>query len=166
MCLTIFFARIMDVSLATVKTIFVIKGKKLIASLIAFFEISIWFLIAKDVLSGETNIYTGLAYCFGFAAGTFVGVAIEKMMAIGNLTVQAIITLEQQELISILRDHEYAVTEIDCRGRSGQKIMLLIEAKRRDGSGVKKIVQDYDKNIFLKITDTNSVFGGYFNKTR
>lgn len=167
MCLTICVARIVDVSLATVKTIFIIKGKRLIASIIAFLEISIWLFIAKDVISGDLNIYYAIAYCCGFAIGTFIGISIEKLLAIGNLTVQAIIDEKQKEIINILRANDYGVTEIDCRGRSGYKILILIDVKRKNVPIVKKIIQNYDSKIFIKLTDTNTVFGGFFhNKTR
>ena len=56
-CLKIFFARILDVSLNTIRTTFVLRGKTLIVAIIAFLEITIWFLVARTALNTELNIF-------------------------------------------------------------------------------------------------------------
>ena len=57
LCLKIFFVRIIDVSMGTVATILTVKGKKILASVIGFIEILLWFLIVKEALNtDETSI--------------------------------------------------------------------------------------------------------------
>ena len=74
LCLKIFFVRIIDVSLGTVRTIFSVKGKNLIASLIGFVEITVWFLVVKEALNTtESGLIIGISYSLGFAVGTYVG---------------------------------------------------------------------------------------------
>ena len=74
MCLKIFFARLIDVSLGTFRTINIVKGKDLIASIIGLIEITVWFLVVKEALNTDNNsIFIVLAYALGFSVGTYIG---------------------------------------------------------------------------------------------
>ena len=74
LCIKVFLARIVDVSLGTFRTIITVKGKALYASIIGFFEVLIWFLVVKEALNtNETGILIGISYALGFAAGTYIG---------------------------------------------------------------------------------------------
>ena len=92
LCLKIFFVRILDVSLGTVRTIVTIKGKTKLASMIGFVEVFIWFVIVKEALNTpETSIFIAIAYAAGYASGTAIGsiisdVFIERPHASGTET--------------------------------------------------------------------------------
>ena len=74
LCIKIFFARIFDVTLGTVRTMFTVKGKRLIASLIGFIEVLIWFLVVREALNTESkSIFVAISYALGFATGTYIG---------------------------------------------------------------------------------------------
>ena len=72
-CIKIFFARILDVSLNTIRTTFVIKGKTFIVALIAFIEITIWLLVARTAINVELNLWIVLSYSGGYTMGTILG---------------------------------------------------------------------------------------------
>ena len=83
LCLEVFFARLMDVSIGSVRTIYLVKQKNFIAFILAFIEITIWFLVAQRTLTSEdTNIFVMLSYASGYATGTYVGGLINKYFLI------------------------------------------------------------------------------------
>ena len=79
LCIEIFLARIIDVSLGTIRTIIVVKGRNLIGSILGFIEVAVWFLVVEQALSnGNSNIFIVLSYALGFATGTYIGGIISK----------------------------------------------------------------------------------------
>ena len=125
LCLKIFSARILDVSLGTVRTVFTVKGKSLISALIGFIEVFIWFLIAREALStNEVNMFIAVSYSLGYATGTYIGSILSKILIKGNLNVQVI--TNNHILIDKLRKEGFAVSVIDIKGMDSNKYMLVI----------------------------------------
>ena len=90
LCIKIFLTRIIDVTLGTFRTILTVKDKVLVSSVIGFFEVLIWFLIAKEALETNSSILIGVFYALGFASGTYIGGIISRKLIKGNLQVQII----------------------------------------------------------------------------
>ena len=89
LCLKIFFVRILDVSLGTVRTMFTVKGNRITASLVGFIEILVWFLVAKEALqTEEKSILIAISYSLGFATGTYIGGYLSSVLITGNITIQ------------------------------------------------------------------------------
>ena len=88
--LLIFLARIGDVSIATIRIIFVMSGKKVIAPILGFFESLIWLLANGQIFNNIDNVWSYIAYASGYATGTFVGMYIEEKLAIGRVVVRII----------------------------------------------------------------------------
>ena len=98
LCLQIFFARILDVSISTVRTVYVLKGKTSIVATLAFLEITIWFLVAREAINVENiNIWIVLSYSGGYTTGTIVGTFISKKFIKGNLGLEVISTKIKEE---------------------------------------------------------------------
>ena len=164
-CLFIFFARILDVSLATLKTLFVIRGNKKLCFLLGFLEIAIWYVVVNKALdTGKMDIFVAIAYSLGYATGAVVGSLIEEKLAIGQLSIQVIIDRSHENLISVLREKGYAVSTIPCAGINSLRTMLIIEIKRKDLKSVRKIIQQVEPDAFITISDTRMVINGYFEK--
>ena len=124
LCLKIFFVRILDVSLGTLRTMITVKGKNLYASLIGFFEILVWFLIVKEALNTDnTSIWVAISYALGFATGTYLGGILSSKFISGNLSLQII--TNKLEIVNKLRDEGYGVTVMDALGiDDSEKYML------------------------------------------
>ena len=88
--LLIFFCRICDVSLGTIRVIFIAKGLKYIAPAIGFFEVIIWLLAIGQVMNNITNVACYIAYGGGFAAGTLLGMTVEERLSLGTVIVRVI----------------------------------------------------------------------------
>jgi uncharacterized protein YebE (UPF0316 family) len=164
LCLKIFFVRIVDVSLGTVRTIFIVRNKKLIASSIAVFEVLIWFLVVKEALAFENNsIFIAIAYSLGFAAGTLIGGLVAERLVVGNVTIQVFPKLNDMELAKELRNNGYGVTAIDYKGiDSDENLMLYINVKRKEEKKLKTLINKLDKDAFIVENETRYVQNGYF----
>jgi len=104
MPLLIFTARILDVSLGTVRIVFVSRGLKYLAPLVGFFEVIIWLLAIRVIIQNLNNVACYIAYGAGFAMGTFIGLQIEKKIAIGNSLIRIITKKDATELIEHLKE--------------------------------------------------------------
>lgn len=162
LCLKIFFVRILDVSLGTIRTMFTVKGKKLIASLVGFIEVLVWFLVVKEALqTTENSLIIAIAYSLGFAVGTYIGGFLASVLITGNVTLQ--VFTDNLKLEGILRDNGYAVSVIECRGYKDQlKHMLYININKKRENGLRKIIHTEDKHAFIVVNETKYVENGYF----
>ncbi len=164
--LFIFFARLTDVSMATIRMIMVVRGKRFIAATIGFFEVSIYVMAIGKVLSGLDNPINILVYASGFATGNFMGVFLEEKLAIGSIVAQVISDHEVMRLVGILRDKGFGVTVIEGYGRQGIRHLLNITLKRKDLQSLYQIIDQHDKNSFITVMDTRSIRGGYFSAAK
>ncbi|PLY01324.1 MAG: hypothetical protein C0622_07520 [Desulfuromonas sp.] len=160
--LLVFLARIIDVSIGTLRIIFVARGLKYFAALLGFFESLIWLLAVTQVMQNLTSWQTYVAFSLGFAAGNFVGVTLEEKIAIGNLLVRVITRKEADELVHVLWDAGYGVTSVDAQGESGPVKLIFTIAKRRNLAKILGIIKQYNPNAFYTIEDMRFVKETYF----
>lgn len=165
--LLIFFARVSDVSLATVRTLMVVQGRRVQAAIIGFFEVSIYVTALSKVVSSLDNPLNLLAYALGFATGNFVGITIESKIALGNLAAQIVLkTNDNKELISALREKGFGVTIIEGHGFEGPREILNVALNRKDLSKLQKLVYDFDNKAFITVSSINPISGGYFSSIK
>ena len=154
--LFIFFARVCDVTLSTMRILMIMRGKAVLSAFIGFFEVSIYVLALSRVIGDLDRPVLLLAYASGFAAGNYIGSLVEERLALGYATAQ-IISLEAAELIATnLRGQGFGVTILEGYGREGVHKILLVLLKRR---GI-----PCDVNAFVSVMDTRKILGGYFTK--
>jgi uncharacterized protein YebE (UPF0316 family) len=164
--LLIFFARICDVTLGTIRVIFISKGFKYIAPVIGFFEVIIWLLAIGQVMNNVTNVASYIAYGAGFATGTFVGMAIEEKLSLGTVIVRVITNQEANDMVEYLRGHNYGVTVIGATGSTGPVQVLFMVIKRQDVGSVTGIIRKFQPNAFYSIEDVKSAAEGVFPEKR
>lgn len=164
LCIRIFLVRIMDVSLGTIRTVMTVRGKNVIAALIGFIEVTIWFLVVKDALNSASNsLWIAVSYAGGFATGTFIGGFISKTFIKSKLGVQIVIQEKNKKLVDILRESGYAVSVVSAQGFEGNnKLMLFLEIENNHLIEVEEIVKRYDERAFIVVNETKYVQNGYF----
>ncbi|MCJ7821402.1 MAG: DUF2179 domain-containing protein [Bacteroidales bacterium] len=128
--LFIFCARIIDVSLGTLRIIFVTKGMRRIAPLIGFFEVFIWLLAISRIMQNLENWVCYVAYAAGFASGNLIGMLLEEKLAIGHEMIRVITRKDATTLINVLRETGHGVTWISAQGVEGEVAILYIIARR------------------------------------
>src|SRR3990172_6468237 len=127
----VFFARVIDVSMGTVRVILVARGVRWLAPIIGFFEVIIWLLAVSQIMQNLSNIACYVAFGGGYAAGTYVGMLVEGKLHIGKAVLRIITHKEASELIDKLRAANYGVTSVDAHGAIGPVTIVFSIVKRR-----------------------------------
>jgi uncharacterized protein YebE (UPF0316 family) len=153
----VFLARILDVSVGTLRIIFVSKGFKNYAALLGFFESLVWILAVSQVMKHMDNGVTYVAFALGFAVGNYVGMLIEERIAIGNQIIRIITRHDASELVDYLKHSGYVVTSIDAVGESGPVKLIFTVARRRKLEGVVAVIKRFNPNAFYTIEDVRFV---------
>jgi uncharacterized protein YebE (UPF0316 family) len=160
--LLIFTARIIDVSLGTIRVIFISKGMRVLAPLLGFFEILIWLVAIGQILQNLTHWINYIAYASGFAMGNYVGMLIENKLALGSVLLRVIINDESDELAQALIERNYGVTNVDAVGRYGPVQVMFMLIARHDVTEVVDIIHKYSPKAFYSIEDVRYVNEGVF----
>ena len=167
LCIKIFIARLIDVSLGTFRTIMTIKEKDLLAALIGIIEITVWFLVVKEALNTDNNSYfIVLSYALGFSIGTYIGGKISRLFIKSNLEVQVVLSKKDEKIINIIRKEGYGVTAIEVKGAKNDKYMLYIQIRDKSLENLIKIIKSLDKNAFIVVNETKYVENGYFGMVK
>jgi uncharacterized protein YebE (UPF0316 family) len=161
--LLIFFARICDVSMETIRVIYISRGIKYLAPIIAFFEIVIWLLAMEVVMKDLTNIANFLAFALGFAMGTYVGLIIEEKLSIGMVILRIVTTDDSnEEIVSFMQSENYGITTLDATGSRGSVKMILSLVNRTDVPRITQHIQATNPHAFFSIEDVRYVNQGVF----
>lgn len=160
-CIEVFFARMIDVSIGSVRTILLVKGKNLISTVLAFIEILIWFAVAKQTLtSEETNLAIILSYAGGYAVGTYVGGLINKYFVRGNLMAFVVTAIDNRFMIDKLKEKDYGVSIMSIEDG---KLILMIEFKKKNLKDLKSTIRELDEDAFMIVNESLHVENGYLN---
>lgn len=163
LCIIVFFARIIDTSLATIRSVLVIKEKRKLAVIIAFFEILVWFLIVKEALNTDNSaFYIALSYSAGYATGVYVGMIITDKFIPSNVSIN-IVVHEKDEIIKALIDNNFAVSISKIKGKDliNNKYMIFVATTSKKVAELKSIVTNIDPKAFIVISENKAVIGGY-----
>ena len=163
--LFIFIARMADVALMTIRMLMIVRGKRIQAAVIGFFEVTIYILALGQVVQNIDNTYSILAYALGFSSGNYLGSYLEEKMAMGFMTVHVISKNYADELVEALRDLGYGVTVVNGMGRYRLRKLLYITLRRKDLSNLLAHIEKEDKEAFVTVMDTRAIKGGFlFNR--
>lgn len=160
--LLIFAARIIDVTLGTMRIIFVSKGQKHIAPILGFFEILIWIMAISQIMSNLNNFLYYFAYAAGFATGNWVGMRLEEHLAMGNVVIRMIVAKDVSLLVTNLNDNGYGTTTVEGEGSQGNVHLIYSIVKRSDLPKVTSLIEEFDPKIFFSIEDIRKVSSGIF----
>jgi len=151
--LLILMARIIDVSMDTIRVIMIAKGLRKLAPLIGFFQSLIWIITITRVMVNLENWVTYIGYAAGFAIGTYVGIVIEEKLALGYELIRIITRMDATNLIHALRDAGYPVTSVRAMGREGEVGLLYLIFRRKNLKKIVEIIKQFNKNAFYTIED-------------
>ncbi|MDR2407453.1 MAG: DUF2179 domain-containing protein [Bacteroidales bacterium] len=162
----IFLARICDVTLGTLRVIFVAHGHKYIAPFLGFFEVFIWIIVISELLGNANNIICYTAYAAGYATGNFVGMLVEERIAIGMVFMRIFAVKGGKELAENFRNSGFGVTLTHAEGSEGNVDILQVVVARKFGGEVQKILNNFNPDIFYVVEDVRSVKKGIFPKKK
>lgn len=160
--LLIFFARMCDVTLSTVRILFISRGLRALAPVVGFVEILIWLVAISTALQHLDHPVNYIAYAAGFAAGTWAGMLCEDKLALGLVAVRIITRDDAAELVERLRDAQFGVTSFAARGAvSGRTRLLFTVVRRRELDMLLEVVREKHPRAFVSVSDVRTAQEGF-----
>jgi uncharacterized protein YebE (UPF0316 family) len=158
----VFLARVLDVSLGTLRIIFISRGKKYIAPLLGFVETFIWIVAVSQIIRNVQGIWSYVGYAGGFATGTIVGMWIEDRLAIGTLILRTILPGDVSALRERLHSAGYGVTCVAGRGYQLDVTLVYTIIKRKDLQSVTAIIHSLHPDAFISVEELRAAEKGVF----
>lgn len=162
----VFALRLCDVSLATLRMLMIVRGRRAIAPLIGFVEVMIWVVAIGAVVQHLDSPFHIVGYASGFAAGTFLGLLIEERMALGLATIRTVVRTGGPALAASLRDEGFGVTEMVGKGRQGPVEVLYSVIPRRGVDRCLEIIDEGAPDSFVVVDEPRSVQRGWLLSRR
>ena len=158
----IFIARVIDVSMGTVRVIFVSRGLKYLAPIVGFFEILIWLLAIGQIMKNLSNPVCYVAYAGGFAMGNYVGIRIAEKLSLGVVLIRVVSKKDALPLVECLKSESYGVTSVDGHGTSGEVKVVFTIVPRRELRSVVDLIKKFNPRAFYSIEEVGFVEKGVF----
>ena len=160
--LGIFVVRVIATSLDTLRVIFTMRSNKFWVWILGFFNSLIWVLTFAFVLSDIDNVVNVIVYAAGFATGNVMGMWIEDKLAFGFSEVRVISSQWGAAILDVMRENNYAVTEIPGRGKDGMVSVITASVRRGQIQDVESLVRKVDENAFITTEDVRAVRHGFW----
>lgn len=159
LCLEIFIARILDVSIGVIRTVELVKDNTIKAVILAFFEVLIWFLVAREALtSTDLNLMVAIFYSLGYACGTLIGSFLSKRLIKGSVGVQVISSIFNLKNINIIKRAGYGISSLKL---DNNKRMLFIEVDKKRLKELLHLINKIDNKSFITVSETKYVSNGF-----
>jgi uncharacterized protein YebE (UPF0316 family) len=149
--LLIFLARICDVSINTIRIIYMLGGRRFTATLLGFFEAFIWLLVIREIFKHLDNWLCYVAYPAGFACGIFVGMIIEEKIAYGKVIVRIITRKDVNQLIQYLNTQHFRFTKVNAEGPDGHETLVFTVLERERLDDLLNILKELIPTAFYTI---------------
>jgi Uncharacterized protein conserved in bacteria len=153
----IFIARVGDVSINTLRIMFMMNGKKNVAPILGFFEALIWLLAIGQIFQNIDNPVSYIAYAGGFGMGTYVGMRFDEKLALGRVLVRVITPKPLPELIEYMKERDYRFTSVGAEGRYGKVNLLFTVMKRDSPQTFVDKVKSIDEKAFYTIESVKRI---------
>lgn len=160
--LLIFLARVTDVSLGTLRFIFIARGYRKLAPLLGLAEVLIWVLAVREVLMNLRNIACLLAYGGGFAMGNYIGMWLEEKLSIGMVLVRTVLKTDPRQLVEFMKINNYGYTLVNGKGSMGEVNILFSIVHRKNLEHILNAISTYNPNAFYSVENIKSAKEGIF----
>ena len=160
--LLIFVAEVCVVTLGTLRIIFVARGHKFVAPALGFFEIVSWLFAAGVTMKNLDEWACCAAFVLGFTLGSYLGILIEKKLALGTVNVRIITHRDPSRLIEHLRAAHYGVTCVEGHGASGKVQIVMTMVRRKQLPDVMALIEEHQPGAFLAVDEVQSASEGVF----
>ena len=162
----IFLAEVCVVTLGTLRIIFISRGDKLLAPATGFFEVTTWLWAISQTMRHLEDWRCFLAFALGFTLGNFLGILIEKKLALGSVNVRIITHRDSRPLVCSLREANFGATRLQGHGASGPVDVIMTMVRRKQLAQVVAIIQEFDPEAFFAVDDIQATSSGIFPLTK
>lgn len=160
--LVIFLLRVVDMSLDTLRVLFVVRGRRAAVFFLGFSQSVIWVTAITVVLAHLDNLWNVLAYGAGFASGTLLGMMIEERLALGHGHIRVISSRHGGTVAEALRSAGHAVTELTGQGRDGTVSVLTTSVRRREIDRLLRVITGVDPAAFVTVEEIRPLGRGHW----
>ena len=163
-CFLICGAKILEISIQSVKTVCMVKGQKAVAAVLGFIECMVWGLVVSSVITSlSDNFMLLFAYCLGYATGLYLGSIIENKIALGTSSVQIMVNNEYIDNVSsYLKEKNYGFTLLEGHGSKSEMFVVIIVLPRKEVKGVMADIRELcDNKVFMVSSEVSKYTGGY-----
>ncbi|MBH1942339.1 DUF2179 domain-containing protein [Mobilitalea sibirica] len=163
----IFFGKILEVTISTLRLVLINRGEKIKGSIIAVFDIIIWLFITGTVLEGfQDDILRVIVFALAFAVGNYMGSWLEEKLAFGMCSIQVIVSDGEKSagLAGILRENNFAVTILEGKGKDGPRQIMYLHLTRKRIPQAIEIIKSRIENAVIVVNDVKAVRGGFIKK--
>lgn len=164
--LLIFISRLADVSLATLRHIFVSKGFKKLVPILGFFEVLIWLVAIRQIFNNVDNLACYIAWAGGFSAGTYLGMYLEEKMALGMQIIRIITNDNTEKLVEAFKNVNQGITVVNGQGAMGPVKVIFTIVKRTNKSELIHLIEQYAPNAFYSVEDVKNSEHGVFRSNK
>jgi uncharacterized protein YebE (UPF0316 family) len=158
----IFLAEAVVVTTSTIRVIFISRGKRGLAAVLGFIEISIWLFAISHVMRNLGNPWCMVAFAAGFTLGNYLGVTLERRMALGKTGLRLFSRGNAVPLIRALRDNGFGVTSWRGQGSAGEVEVIQTVIPRRDQHLAEQLIQRHDPGMFYIVEEIHDAESGVF----
>ena len=162
----IFLARTCDVTLATLRNVFISRNIRKIVPLLGFFEVLLWLVAVTQTVKNLNNVACYIGFAGGYSMGIYVGLAIEERLALGKQVIRIITNQDPTELIKALFDAKMGATTLDGKGSKGPVKVIFTTLKRKDVSFVDDLIKKHTPGAFYTVEDIRNSNMGVFPETK
>lgn len=159
--LLIFVLRIGDVSIGTLRVIYMVRGRRMTAAALALVESLIWMFAVSRIFGGAHDPVKMVGYACGFAAGTLIGLSFERLIDKSSIIVRLIVREKPAEMVTALREAGYGVTAVSGEGREGAVQVMFIVAPRKHGDRLIELIQQIEPAAFFTVDPVQRAYGGF-----
>lgn len=158
----IFCARILDVSMDTLRVACIARGIKPLAAILGMIQVSIWLVAITSTMRHLHNPACFLAYALGFGAGTWVGLLLEERLALGHIIVRTIVPAGAgaDDLVAALRGFGFGTTVLEGEGSQGPVEILFTVADRRHRQVITQLITNFDHDVFFTVEEIRGAHQG------
>ncbi len=164
--LLIFVLRVTDMSLDTLRLLFVLRGRKFLAALIGATQAAVFIIAVAGVLTQPLNVFTIAGYALGFGTGILLGMTVEERLALGYWMFRIYSPERGKEIAAALREAGHASTEFFAQGREGEMTVVNCAVQRKHANEVRKTILKIDPNAFITMDEVRPLQRGYFRGAR
>ncbi|MBN2472318.1 MAG: hypothetical protein JXN59_16455 [Anaerolineae bacterium] len=159
--LGIFALRIVGISISTVRVLITVQGRRAVSSFLGFFEALVFALALGSVVNELDNVMNLMAYCLGFAVGTYVGMWLEEKFIVNYVTIQVVSLHNAHQIADAVREAGFGATEAWGQGAKGLVGSVRIVVLRRDVRRVVAYATEVDPDAFVTLDETRAVRHGW-----
>lgn len=159
--LLVFVLRITDVSIGTLRVLYTVKGRRVVAAGLGLMEAGVFIFAISRVFKHLDNPLGMLGYASGFAVGTLLGITVEKWIASGSVMLRVISRDQSAAILADLRKRRFGVTSVRGEGRNGPVLILFVVIQRKRVAESLRLVDQLDPEAFVTIEPIGEARGGF-----